>query len=177
MTGFLGGQFIVDGLHLKCRAGKGALPGTAFGYARNVGRHFDPLGQPHARHFSQRRLRLLGSGSVHARANSALLWAAVERRTRGLPARWLPPHTHKLVKRRHESSSSRCNQKKWPESAQRSRKNSTGRNSQDYLFRTGPCSNRSNRWNLGALPLAGPAYRRVVARSRKLYTRNQSITS
>src|SRR5271157_4619305 len=56
-------------------------------YARNISRHFDPVGQPHARHLSQRRIRLLGGGSVDARAYSALLRAAIERRARGLPAR------------------------------------------------------------------------------------------
>src|SRR5438128_11120158 len=64
--------------------------------------HFDSVGQPHAGHFPQRRIRLLGSGGVHARANPTLMRAAVERRTGGLPGWRLPPITHKLIKRRHE---------------------------------------------------------------------------
>src|ERR1017187_4845627 len=75
-------------------------PGYISGY-------FDSVGQPDARDFPQRRVRLLGGGCIHARANSALLRAALERRAGGLPAWRLPPLTHKLVKRRHEFSSSR----------------------------------------------------------------------
>ena len=75
--------------------------------ARNIGGHFDSVGGPYARDLAQRRIRLLGSGSVDAGANSALLRAAIQRRARSLPPWRFTPITHKLVKRRHESSSSR----------------------------------------------------------------------
>src|SRR5450432_503379 len=64
--------------------------------------YFDSVGEPHARHFPQRRIRLLGSGSVHARTNPALLRAAIQRRAGSFPPWRLPPITHKLVERWHE---------------------------------------------------------------------------
>ena len=39
------------------------------------------------------------------------------------------------------------------------------------MLRTGPCSVRRNRQNLGTSPLAGPAYRRVVAQEQKAFSR------
>src|ERR1019366_5207009 len=70
--------------------------------SRDVGGHFDPVGQGHARHFPQRRIRLLGSRSVDTRTNSTLLRAAFQRRARSLPAWRFPPITHKLIKRWHD---------------------------------------------------------------------------
>src|SRR5204862_6770491 len=39
----------------------------------NIGRDFNPVGQPHTRHFAQRRIRLLGGLRIHTGANSTLL--------------------------------------------------------------------------------------------------------
>src|ERR1019366_9182996 len=58
----------------------------------------------HARHLQQPRVGLLRSGSVHARTNTALLRAALQRRTGGLQPQGHSPPTHKLVKSRHEPS-------------------------------------------------------------------------
>ena len=130
----------------------------------------DSVGEPHAGHFSQRRIRLLGSGSVHARTNSALLRAAIQRRAGSFPAWRFPPITHKLVKRWHEfplrDEKSKSGATRLNHGTSQSPK-TTDRNSEDYLLRTGPCSIRRNRWNLGASPPAGPAYRRVVAQEQK----------
>src|SRR5207247_2559751 len=123
------------------------------------------------------RIRLLGSRSVHARTNSALLRTAIERRARCLPARRPSPITHKLVKRRHESPLRQVKKRYgtnpiWLGFVQESRK-ATGTRSQQrgLLLRTGPCSSRRNRWNLGTSPPAGPAYRRVVAQEQKACSR------
>jgi hypothetical protein len=75
-----------------------------------------------------------------------------------------------LVKRRHELSSSRSEIKqrqahrtlKWrnhprPGPIRKPGKILLVANSEDYLLRTGPCSVRRNRLNLGASPPAGPA--------------------
>jgi hypothetical protein len=71
-------------------------------YTGDISGHFDPVGQPDASDFPQRRIGLLGSGSIDTGANSTLLGATLQRRTRGLPAWRFPPVTHKLVKRWHE---------------------------------------------------------------------------
>src|SRR5580658_4964457 len=70
----------------------------------NISGYFNTVGEPHARDFPQRRVGLLRRGRVYARTNAALLRTALQRRTGGLPARWSPPVTHKLVKSRHEPS-------------------------------------------------------------------------
>ena len=71
--------------------------------AGNVSGHFDPVGQPHARHLPQRRIGLLGRGGVHARTHAALLRAGLQRRTGGLIPWRSPPFSHELIERRHES--------------------------------------------------------------------------
>src|SRR6266849_1030259 len=73
--------------------------------ARNVSRHFNPIGQPYARDFPQRRVRLLGSLGVHARTNSALLRTRLQRRTRRLVARPFAALHHELIKCRHSRHS------------------------------------------------------------------------
>jgi hypothetical protein len=69
---------------------------------RDICGHFDPVGEPHAGNFPQRRIGLLGSRSIDTGANSPLLRATLQRRARCLPAWRFPPVSHKLVKRRHE---------------------------------------------------------------------------
>src|SRR5262249_15530698 len=48
--------------------------------ARNVGRHFDPVGQADAGHFAQGRVRLLGGHDLDLQAHALFLRAAVQRR-------------------------------------------------------------------------------------------------
>src|SRR5260370_6730983 len=64
--------------------------------------HFDSIGESHARHFPERRIRLLRSGGVHTGTYTALLRTALKGRTRSLPAWRFPPITDKLIKRWHE---------------------------------------------------------------------------
>src|SRR5271166_3060669 len=73
-------------------------------YAWNVGRHFNSIGQPHARHLAQCRVRFLRSLRVHAGANAALLRTSLQRRARRLVTGPLPALSHQLVKRRHSWS-------------------------------------------------------------------------
>jgi hypothetical protein len=73
--------------------------------ARNIGGDFNAIGQAHASHFPQRRIRLFRSGGVDTGANSTLLRASLQRRTGGLIAWWFSPFSDELVKRRHERSS------------------------------------------------------------------------
>src|SRR3989442_15614044 len=47
--------------------------------ARYVGRHLEPIGQPHASDLPQRRVRLLGRRGVDAGADAALLRVAAQR--------------------------------------------------------------------------------------------------
>src|ERR1700681_1271761 len=119
----------------------------------NVRGDLDSIGEPDAGHLPQRRIRLLGGGSVHTRTNSALLRAAIERRARCLPAWRFSPITHKLVKRRHEFPLREINKMRnepnmvrirtrIPEKLQDTQSQQRG-----LLLRTGPCSNRRNRWN------------------------------
>src|SRR5215469_3015449 len=72
--------------------------------AGNIGGHFNSVGEPHARDFAQRRVRLLGSLRVHACADAALLRARLQRRARRLVARARPAITNQLIKRRHSCS-------------------------------------------------------------------------
>src|SRR6266567_457733 len=53
--------------------------------ARNIGRHFDSIGEAHTSHFPERRVRLFGSGGINACTNSALLRTALQSGTRSLP--------------------------------------------------------------------------------------------
>src|SRR5215468_2682028 len=52
--------------------------------ARDVRRHFDPVGQAHARDLAQRRVGFLRRRRVDARAHTALLRRALQRGRRGL---------------------------------------------------------------------------------------------
>jgi hypothetical protein len=72
--------------------------------AGDVSGHLDPIRQSNASYFPQRRVGLLGSGSVHARTHAALLRASLQRRTGGLITWRSTPFSHELIKRRHESS-------------------------------------------------------------------------
>src|SRR5438445_2485834 len=49
--------------------------------ARNVSRHFDAVGQTHARHFSERRVRFLRRLSEDADADTPFLRAVLQGRT------------------------------------------------------------------------------------------------
>src|SRR5579884_1084912 len=51
---------------------------------RYIGCDFDPVGQPHARHFPQSRIRLLRSGCIDAGTNTAPLRAGLQGGTCGL---------------------------------------------------------------------------------------------
>src|SRR5690242_2327223 len=153
--------------------------------ARNVRGHFDSVGEAHARHFPQRRIRLLGSRGVHTGAHTALLRAAFQGRTRRLPPWRLPPITHKLIKRWHEFPLREdLNYVEQPYGEQPTtakvrntaepRISKNGRNCEDYQnasYLTGPCRNRSDRTSLGASSPAGPAHRRVVAQEQKASSR------
>src|SRR2546425_814942 len=73
--------------------------------AGNVGRHFNRIRQPHARHFPQRRIWFLRRLCVHANAHTPLLRAARERgRLRLHPDRFTA-HSYELRKRRHSRPS------------------------------------------------------------------------
>src|SRR6516162_3683640 len=128
---------------------------------RYIGGDFDPMAQPHARHFSQRGIRLLGSLRVHARTHSALLRAAIERRAGCLPSRRFPPSTHKLVECRHVPSSSQISSiiANYPQRG-------FVAYGQAHVARGGARS------NLGASLPAGPVFRRVVAQEQKAIQRN-----
>src|SRR5439155_3193144 len=54
--------------------------------AWNIGGYFDSVGEPDARDFAQRGIRLLGSGGVHTSADTATLRASLQRRTGSLIA-------------------------------------------------------------------------------------------
>ena len=63
------------------------------------------IGQPRARHFAQRRVRLLGRLRVHANAHAALFRTALQRRTLRLHPNLLASVSNQLRKRRHVSPS------------------------------------------------------------------------
>src|SRR5215471_17833969 len=151
----------------------------------DVGGDFDAVGEAHARHLPQSRIRLLGCRSVHARTNSTLLRAAFQCRTRCLPGRRFPPITHKLIKRWHEFPLREANQKyMWsnplrPESTANKNARESQRTFQlqvatariTLLLWTGPCSNQEKSW-----PTSGPhprpdPYTRVVAQGQKASSR------
>src|SRR6185312_7063513 len=71
--------------------------------ARDVARHLEGVGEPHARDLAQRGVRLLRRRRVDARADAALLRAFLKRRH--LVARRLrhPPEADQLIDRRHPS--------------------------------------------------------------------------
>ena len=74
--------------------------------ARDVRRDFHPVGQPHAGHLAQRRVRLLRRAGVDAETDAALLRAGLERRDLVPELLDFPPPGHELVHRRHRSVSS-----------------------------------------------------------------------
>src|SRR6185369_2651059 len=69
--------------------------------ARDVSGDFDPIGQPHAGNFPQRRVRLLGRLGVYASANATLLRTGLQRRTGRLIPRPLAAGTYQLIESRH----------------------------------------------------------------------------
>src|SRR5208283_3012573 len=73
--------------------------------AWDIRRHFDSIGQANARHFAQRRVRLLRRLGIHARAHSALLRTRLQRRTRRLIPGPLAAEFHQLIKCRHSRHS------------------------------------------------------------------------
>src|SRR5205823_12363740 len=66
-------------------------------HTRDVGRHLDAVGQPHASHLAQRRVRLLRRLREDAHAHAALLWAVLQRRTLGLAHNLRAAVTDKLT--------------------------------------------------------------------------------
>src|SRR5438477_6049308 len=73
-------------------------------HARNVRRHLNAVGQAHARHFAQRRIRLLRRLRVNPGAYPALLGTLTQRRTRCLILGRRPPLPHQLMECRHSAS-------------------------------------------------------------------------
>src|SRR5204862_1090561 len=68
---------------------------------RDVRRDLDAVGQPDARDFSQRRVRLLRGLGEDAHAHAALLRAVLQRGALRLADDLLPPGAHKLTDGRH----------------------------------------------------------------------------
>src|SRR5712692_5872016 len=73
--------------------------------AGNISRHFNRIRQPHARHFAQRRVRLLRRLRVHANAHAALLRTSRQRRRLRLHPDRFTSHSYQLRKRRHSRPS------------------------------------------------------------------------
>src|SRR5579872_2967497 len=71
--------------------------------AGDVGGDLDSVGQPDARDFAQRRVRLLGRSGIHAGAHAATLRASLQRRTGSLIACGATPLAHELNKSRQNS--------------------------------------------------------------------------
>src|SRR5580765_3394870 len=70
--------------------------------AGNVGRHLDAVGQPHARDFAKRRVRLLRRLREDAHADAALLRAVLQRRALRLADDLLASGTNELTDRWHD---------------------------------------------------------------------------
>src|SRR5215831_16246920 len=68
---------------------------------RNVSRHFDAVGQAHARNLAQRGVRLLRRLGVHARAHAALLRTGLQGGAGRLVLRRRPSLAHQLIECRH----------------------------------------------------------------------------
>src|SRR5215469_240577 len=71
--------------------------------ARDIGVHLDPVGEPHARHFAQCRVGLLGRGRFHLRAYAALLRRSFQRARLDLEALLHARVADQLIYRRHVS--------------------------------------------------------------------------
>src|SRR5260221_12020119 len=69
--------------------------------ARDVGRHLDAVGQPHARDLAQRGVRLLRRLGEDAHADAAPLRAVLQRRALRLADDLLAPGTNQLTDCRH----------------------------------------------------------------------------
>src|ERR1043166_8491062 len=69
--------------------------------AGNVGRHLDAVGEPDARDFAQRRVRLLRRRRVDADANAALLRTSLQRRRGVFSPLFLASFTDELTDRGH----------------------------------------------------------------------------
>src|SRR4029453_1571765 len=72
--------------------------------ARDVGRHLDAVGEPHARDLAQRGIRLLRRLGEDADAHAALLRAVLERRAFRLADDLLAPRADELTDSRHALS-------------------------------------------------------------------------
>src|SRR5690606_382773 len=72
-------------------------------FARNVGGHFLLIRQLHTRHLAERRVRLLGRRRVDARADTALLRVALQRRRLVTLFNRSPTLADQLVDRGHLS--------------------------------------------------------------------------
>src|SRR6266700_3372112 len=66
-------------------------------FARDIGRHLHPVGQPHAGDLAQRRVRLLGRGGVNTNADASPLRARLQRGRIRLSANRFPAEFHKLI--------------------------------------------------------------------------------
>src|SRR5207253_2717639 len=69
--------------------------------ARDVGRHLDAVGEPHARDLAQRRVRLLWRLGEDTDADAPLLRAVLQRRALGLADDLLAPGADELTDSRH----------------------------------------------------------------------------
>ena len=72
--------------------------------ARDVGRDLDPVGEPHARHLAEGRVRLLGRLGEHAHADPALLRVVLQRRALGLHRDLRAALANQLADSRHDHS-------------------------------------------------------------------------
>src|SRR6185369_9218861 len=73
--------------------------------ARDVGRHLDAVGEPHARDLAQRRVRLLRGLGEHPDADAALLRAVLQRGALRLAGDLLAPGADELTDSRHKCKS------------------------------------------------------------------------
>src|SRR6266571_6890152 len=72
--------------------------------ARNVGRHFNSIGEANPRHLPQSRIGLLGRRGEDPDADPSLLGRGLERRTLRTALHLFPAEFHELMDRRHKKS-------------------------------------------------------------------------
>src|SRR6185312_4370931 len=84
--------------------------------ARDVGCDLNSIGKADAGNLTKSRVRLLGGCCVHAGTNAAALRAGLQCGAGGLVPGGPAAFTHKLIKRRHENSSPKRLQARFPRS-------------------------------------------------------------
>jgi len=77
-------------------------------HARDISRDFNPVRQPHPRHFAQRRIGLFRRGGVYARTDAAFLGTGLERGTGGSGTAAPSSKTYQLIMSRHRCFSPSC---------------------------------------------------------------------